>query len=176
MNVIKAVVTGEYEVIGDPCEADCVIGQSFGAAEFGHGRVNKLLARYIIREAFDDTPLLLQNEIADALSTEPRLHDLRIEGKPSTSTGGELDSWEVLRQFREYMDDHNLNRPILVAQAHHVGRLFLQAMKQGMDPIVLAGLPTEFDPDSTQIWTRSAKLWIPRELAGMAYLKAKHKL
>lgn len=41
-----------------------------------------------------------------------------------------------------------------------------------MEPIVQSGLPYEFDPKSTQFWTRSLALWAPREIVGMAYLKA----
>jgi hypothetical protein len=43
MNI--SFINGQYELFGHPDGADCVIGQSFGAAERGPGYVNKLIAR-----------------------------------------------------------------------------------------------------------------------------------
>jgi hypothetical protein len=45
-----------------------------------------------------------------------------------------------------------------------------------MEPIVPAGLPHAFDPESSQVFTRNRIFWIPREIAGMGYLKLKGKL
>lgn len=176
MNILKSAIDGNYELIGDPVNADCIIGQSFGAADCGPGYVNKLLANYIIQKTDSDLPLLLQKEVAEAMGESNRRPSLIIEGEPSTSTGGELDTWQVLKQAREFMDEHGLNNPILVAQAYHIGRVCLQAIKQDMEPIVAVGLPRQFDPESTQFWTRDKRLWIPRELIGIAYLKVNKKL
>ena len=97
MNVFIAAVTGRYTEIGNPLKADCIIGQSFGSSEHGPGYVNELLAKYIV-ECTAEIPMLLQNEIAAALPDGIRNPALVIEGNPSTSFGGELDSWEVLKQ------------------------------------------------------------------------------
>ncbi len=178
MNTITAAVLGNYAPRGNISEADCIIGQSFGAREQEPGYVNELLAAYITSlSARIDVPLLVQQEITSALPQSAPRPALVIEGRPSTSTGSELDSWEVLRQSHNYMKEHGLERPLLVAQAFHIGRVTLQAIKQGMeDPIVPPNLPREFDRESSQLWTRCAALWVPRELAGMIYLKANHKL
>lgn len=178
MSVLKSAVTGRYKSIGSPENADCIISQSFGASEHGPGYVNKLLANYVIERTNKELPLLVQGEIAEALAESESDHipNLIIQGNPSTSTGGELDSWCMLEQAREYMDDNKLNSPILIAQSYHIGRLCLQAIKQGMEPVITDGLPDEFDPESTQFWTRDKKLWIPREVIGMTYLRCKNKL
>lgn len=172
MNVLIAAATGHYTETGNPQEADCVIGQSFGAAEHGPGYVNELLAQYIVEKTGLKRPLLLQHEIAAALPSGSPKSALIIEGNPSTAAGGELDSWAVLEQAHDYMKEHGLSRPLLVAQAFHVGRVALQAKKQGINGcIVPAGLPREFDPDSTQKWTTSQINWAMRELPGIPYLK-----
>lgn len=177
MNVFIAAATGRYTEIGNPEEADCVIGQSFGAAENGPGYVNELLASYIIEKTVEGLPLLLQSEIAAALPDEYK-PALVVKGKPSTSTGDELDSWAVLQRAHIYMKENDLSRPLLVAQAFHVGRVALQAKKQGMNGLIVpAGLPRDFDPNSIQKWTTNQKDWAKREIPGIPYLKFKlHKL
>lgn len=179
MNVILTALTGKYNQIGNPKEADCVIGFSFGAAEQDPGYVNKLLAEYICHRTSPELPLILQNEIADALpkicSRKPAL---KIEGQPSTISGQGLDSWEVLRRSFGYMKDKNIQRPLLIAQAYHVGRIALQAKKQGMDKMIVPeDLPDKFDPNSIQPWTTNRTKWAKREIIGLPYLKFMlHKL
>lgn len=125
MHTLRAAITGNYRVIGKPEEADCVIGQSFGAAQRGPGLVNELLADYVVTQTDTELPWLLQQEIADALPNEVSKPALTIKGDPSTKFGSELDSWTVLLRAGEYMRKHDLQRPLLVAQAYHVGRFSL---------------------------------------------------
>ena len=176
MRVIESSISGKYQLIGDIHEADCVIGQSFGACEHEPGLVNGQLANYIASRAIKNLPLLLQSEIAESLPDSVRRPALVINGQPSVSMGGELDTWSVLSQAREYMTENSLNQPLIVAQAYHVGRVALQAMRLDMEPIVHYGYPRDFDPESTQWWTRNLILWSIREVPGIAYLKLKHKL
>lgn len=178
MNVFIAAATGKYTKIGNPYEADCVIGQSFGAAEHGPGYVNELLAKYIVENTTEGLPLLLQNEIAAALPEDFPKPALIVEGKPSTAAGDELDTWGVLQQVYAYMKENNLHRPLLVAQAFHIGRVTLQAKTQGMHGLIVpAGLPREFDPNSIQKWTTTQMEWAKREIPGIPILKYKlHKL
>ncbi|MEI6054053.1 MAG: hypothetical protein WCQ49_01655 [Candidatus Saccharibacteria bacterium] len=182
MNVIRSAITGEYEPKGDPKNADCLIGLSFGAAENDPGYVNQLLSddirrisKYILEETNISLPLLLQQEIAAAMPSKVKT-DFVIEGELSSMTGKGLDSWAVLNQALEYMKEHNLERPIIAAQAYHIGRVALQAVNLGMDPIIIGGMTKEFDPESSQIWTRSKYLWVPRELVAITYLKANDKI
>jgi hypothetical protein len=120
----------------------------------------------------------LQTEQAAALPEGSREPALVISSNPSTPSGGELDSWEVLKQSHAFMKENGLSRPLLVAQAFHVGRFTLQARKQGMTGLIVpAGLPREFDPNSLQRWTRNEKEWAKRELPGILYLElVSHKL
>lgn len=178
VNVFIAAVTGRYTEIGNPYEADCVIGQSFGVGEHGPGYVNELLAKYIVEKTSEGLPLLLQNEIAAALPEETSAPALVVVGQPSTAAGDELDSWTVLQQAHTFMRENALSRPLLVAQAFHVGRVTLQAKSQGMNKLIVpSGLPREFDPTSRQKWTTNRKDWAKREIPGIPYLKFKqHKL
>jgi hypothetical protein len=166
MRLVLPALTGNYDIIGNISQADCIIGQSFGSQTDQPGAVNELLAAQIDALPRPELPLFLQSEIADALVALQSVKSITevIRGNPSTSTGGELDSWEVLLRAGVHMREMGLNRPVIMAQA------------QNMQPVVLAGLPREFDKNSNQPWTRNAKLWALRELAGMAYLRANHKL
>jgi hypothetical protein len=177
MNVFIAAATGRYTEIGNLYEADCIIGQSYGVGENGPGYVNELLAKFIVDNT-TEIPMLLQNEIAEALPESSRKPALIIEGIPSTFSGGEVDSWEVLKYSHVFMKKNGLSRPLIVAQAFHVGRVTLQAKKQGMAGLIVpAGLPREFDPNSVQPWTRSQEKWAKRELLGIPYLRlVSHKL
>lgn len=177
MNILRSAVSGEYQPIGALGEADVVIGQSFGAGPNGTpGEVNERLASFIIDRLDSSLPLILQQEISASVEDQGGTVEYTIEGDPSTATGGQLDSWSVLGQARDVMAEHGYERPILVTQAFLIGRLSIQAAKLGMQPIVPVGLPTGFDPDSTQFWTRSQAAWMVREIPGMAYLKLTGKL
>lgn len=176
MNALFASVNGRYAVRGNALDADCVIAQSFGAQEKSPGLVNERLAQFIVTNVSSELPLLAQGEIAQALP-ENFAPALVIEGAPSTRSGGQLDSSAVLQRCNEYMQENNLNRPLLVAQALHVGRVAVQAKKLGMSGLIVPeGLPREFDPDSLQKWTISQAEWVKRELPGMAYLAIAGKL
>jgi hypothetical protein len=174
MGLLRGAVTGEYEIIGDPAYADCVLGMSFGARDGEPSPVNQLLAN--VSMEYSELPLLLQQEIVDALPDGKVKPVFMIDGQPSTATGSGLDSWSVLLGMREFMDQHNLEQPLLVAQAYHVSRVAAQARRLGMRPIVPRGLPKIFDPESIQSWTRSRALWVPREIVGMGYLAVQGKL
>jgi len=174
MNVIRATLTGTYEVIGNPMNADCVIGQSFGASEHGPGAANIHLASFILDNC-QGRPLILQSEIADAVMGAAPVACV-VQGKPSTAGGGELDSWRVLEEAADYMKQNQFSRPLLVAHAYHVGRVAMQAKRQGLEPIVPPGLPRAFDAKSTQPWTRNPRSWAAREIPGLAYLRFKGRL
>src|SRR4051794_21191802 len=122
--LIKGAVLGRYDPLGDPDAADCVIGHSFGTQHSGTepngpGPVNELLARFVLERTHDALPLVLQEEVAEALATFSRRPVEVIRGEASTSVGSKLDSWEVFRRARPFLNDHGLRRPLLVAQAFH---------------------------------------------------------
>jgi hypothetical protein len=172
MNVLIAAATGYYTELGNPQEADCVIGQSFGAREGEPGYINELLAQYIIDKTDSALPRILQGEIDAALPEQSPATALVIEGQPSTANGEGLTSWGFLLKAQDFMEENHLHRPLLVAQAFHVGRVTLQAKKQRMDGLIVPpDLPREFDPDSTQKWTTNRYQWAKRELRAIPYFK-----
>lgn len=178
MNLIRSAATGNYQVIGNPKNADSVIGFSFGAREKEPGLVNDKLAQFVLdRYAKNSMSLIMQHEIADAFPDAIEKPDKIIYGELSTNSGKGLDSYGVLEQASEYMLKNGLERPILVAQAHHIGRAAIQAaMFFGSNIVVPEDLPKDFDPESLQLWTRNKYLWMLREMAGMGYLKYVNKL
>jgi hypothetical protein len=102
--------------------------------------------------------------------------ELVIEGEPSSFTGKGVDAEYVLEKSVEYMNKNNLENPILVCQASQVGRIALQLIKLGKSPIVPKDLPKEFDPKSSQFWTRHKLLWAFREVLAIFYFKLKNKI
>jgi hypothetical protein len=71
------------------------------------------------------------------------------------------------------MSQHNMYRGIAIAHAYHVGRVVSQARKMGVELKPYPQLPTEFDPDSAQVWTRNRALWVSREIPVLATGKAR---
>lgn len=83
-------------------------------------------------------------------------------------------------------------RPLVIAHAHHVGRVAAQGRTHGAEPVVPPGLSSGlagsgfyknlnglFDPESAQSWTRSRARWAIRELpaiAGLIWLPRMKKL
>ena len=172
MKTLVAAVTGKYADRGNVLDADCVIGHSFGSRDDGPGIVNQLLAEYIINYTHSDLPLIVQQEIAQALVGSDRMPAHIISGNPSSLLGSGLDSWTVTSEAKRYMQENGLSRPILVAQAYHIGRVCLETEKQGIaEVIVPRNLPKEFDPLSSQKWTTHRYAWAGREVLGLAYLK-----
>ena len=178
MNLLTTALTGHYETMGNVADADYALGLSFGARKpsEGLGTANAGLAAFILG-LDQELPIIAQQEIADVLEGFRDLgfkNELeRIEGKPSTATGGELDSWAVLERAQEIMPG---KRALLVAQANHIGRVGVQAKKQGMNFVIPAHLPRTFDPFSSQPWTRGPLLWAVHEAAGIPLLWKRGKI
>ena len=181
IEVVKPIFTGHYPLYGKPEDIDCVIGQSFGMEKDEKGElivdpINLELARFAIKTVGLAVPTLLQIEIAmgfkQVTGQEPTLtiDKHRLEGKY-------LDCYEVLDQAQIlYMQENDLNHPLLLAQAHHIGRFTMQALAHGMEPVVLPGLTNEFNKNSEQWWTRSLPSWAIRETIGLPVLKLTHRL
>jgi hypothetical protein len=174
IEVVTAAFTGNYPLLGRVEDADCVIGQSFGmrknkAGEFEVDPVNLELAHFAIEKVGIELPTLLQIEIANGFKQETGQEPTLTIDKHRTE-GKYLDCWEVLDQAQAYMKEHKLNHPLLLAQAHHIGRFTVQALSHGMEPVVLPGLTEEFDKKSTQWWTRSLSMWAVRETIGLPVL------
>lgn len=173
MNIVMSAL-GRYETSGNPTDADCIVGNSFGTLVSADS-VNRALAEYMLEYA-SDRPTIADSTLAEAFPGGPNQVDHVVEGTASTTTGGGLTSWGILLGAHEFMQNQRLEKALLVAQAHHIGRVAMQAKKIGMGYVVPVDLPTRWDPESAQWWTRSAGLWLPRELLGSIALKARGQL
>lgn len=173
MNILKSAL-GHYEAVGNAADADCVIGHSFGTL-IGKGTANQDLADFILKNA-DGRPVIADAMLADSFPYGRSAVDFVAEGPISNLTASEGGSWNTLLFANSVMNNEGLSRPLMIAQAHHIGRVAMQAKKLGMESIVPENLPGTFDADSNQIWTRSLAMWVPREVLGSFVLKKQGKL
>lgn len=173
MNILKSAL-GRYECSGDPAHADVIVGASFGTSTHRKSP-NGALAEFIL-EIEDGQPIVVDRTLAESFPN-PRLPDIVVDDAVSNAMGSVGGSWDILSRAKEYMDEEKFNRPLLVAQAFHIGRVAMQAEKIGMhNRIIPSGLPTIFDRESDQLWTRSVGLWVPREVIGSFALRYQDKL
>jgi hypothetical protein len=173
MNIVKSAF-GRYEVRGNLSEADCVIGHSFGTLT-SEGSVNRCLADFILDRA-EGRPIIADRMLANAFPVEARQVDCVVVGDITNAIGQGIGSWGTLVEAKQYMAREGLNKSLMVAQAHHIGRVIMQAEKLGIDSVVPANLPDHFDTGSGQVWTRSELMWVPREVLGSLALRAQKKL
>lgn len=175
MNILKSAF-GHYEPTGDPADADCVIGHSFGTL-IGKGTANQALADFIVKTA-DGRPVIADVVLADSFpyGRDGGAVDFVAEGVISNLVASRGGSWNTLLFANSVMENEGYSRPLMVAQAHHIGRVAMQARKLHMDAIIPEALPETFDVDSDQIWTRSLAMWVPRETIGSLVLKTQGKL
>ncbi len=181
----RGSLTGNYPVATDLSlsEANMIVVQSFGTeeenSETPYGKINAALAERALRLSEElGLPLFAQTEIADYLSGRAK-NMTRIDGDPSSTSGGGLDSWGVIEASAKAYADQSGAKPekiIVVTQAYLVARFGLQAARQGMKSLSPEGLPRDFAPDSKQWWTRGEQRWRIREFFGYAALKLFGKL
>ena len=175
MSGVNAAITGRYEPVGDPLQADCVIAHSFGT-ETGPGSVNHAIAQLAIEHTLLGRSLIVDRMLVDDVKVIGLEPDFIAEGPISDIKGGGLGTWGALLLIRAYMDEYELNKPLTVAQAFHASRVAAQSIKLGMEPILPPGLPRNFDFRSKQIWTKNRLLWIPCELVGEQLLRRRGQL
>lgn len=180
--IVESCLWGRYRVSGESEleESTHIIAQSFGTYTDNGvpGRINTLLAiraqelagRYKV-------PVIAQEEVAAGFDED--FKHLAVFGSPSSTQGGGLDSWQLL-QISVGLAKEQLvidrPRPIIVAQAYHIGRIAAQASKIGMETLLPPDMPREFAIDSKQWWTRSHVAWATRELAGISVLKLRGRI
>lgn len=154
--------------------ADCLMGHSFGTSTH-ETSVNAQLGRFMLAIA-NGRPMIADRTLVDAIPESEESMAFIVEGDVTNLKAQGVGTWGVLLAAREYMDAEGLRAPIMVAQAYHLPRVVKQAAKLGMQSIVPKGLPTDFDPDSAQIWTRSKYLWLPFNTLGSLLLKHRGQL
>ena len=163
-----------YEAQGLIEAADCVIGHSFGSS-IDSESVNRQLAEQMTDFA-GDKPMIADRTLVDALPNGDELMAHVVEGQRTNMKAEGVGTWGTLVGAKDYMDEHELVAPLMVAQAYHIKRVVRQAAKLGIASIVPEGLPTSFDRQSEQIWTRSALLWVPFNGLGSLLLKKRGQL
>ena len=163
-----------YESSGNLTDADCVIGHSF-ATSINSSSVNRQLANTMLRHA-DGRPLIADRTLVDAFPEGQNEVAHIVEGPVTNIKAQGVGTWGTLVEAKQYMDDNDLSRPIMIAQAFHITRVVRQAAKLGINSIVPDDLPSNFDTNSDQIWTRSPYLWIPFNALGSILLKKRGQL
>lgn len=175
MSFLNGVVGG-YELRRQFDAPDLVIANSFGTCT-GPESVNAWVKSFATRIAnTHHVPIIMDLMVDMGEGAMSEGMKLVVSGPISDIKGSGVGTWGVLERASTFMDVHGLNSPLIVGQAYHVNRIAMQAIKLGMDPIVLPGMTRQFDTGSKQIWTRSPALWIPRELLGAVVLKRQAKL
>lgn len=150
------------------CEADVVIGQSFGLRKDSPGISNEALAE-IARKLHKryNFPLVLQWEISDCLPDLPKadiVREHRIKGKY-------LDTYEMIFQAKRLCAQKGWGKAIILAHPDHYWRCMMTAKNLDFEIITVDTSSVPYDKFSKQSWTRSAMHFIPREvIARLIYL------
>jgi nitroreductase len=178
-SALEAAWTGHYHTQGSLKEADCVIGFSFGyrgkSKKITPGLSNHDLAEVALRQ-LPGLPKILQFEIADAF-TEIGANDkakvLRVEHH--RQPGRYLDTREVAAQAQLLMRHYGWKTAALLAHPYHMPRVQLVCSRLGLDWVAIEGLrgAVEFDPASTQKWTRDLDHWRGYEPLALALYRMK---
>jgi hypothetical protein len=173
MNIIESAF-GKYETSGKVADADIIVGNSFGTSIHSESP-NAAIARFILANE-QGQPIVVDRTLAGVFPESTQL-EVVVDGAVSNTVGSVGGSWGVLVEAKKYMDEVELHRPLMVAQACHIGRVAMQAEKLGMANIIIPdGLPGNFDQQSEQRWTRSLGLWVPREIIGSFVLRGQGRL
>jgi hypothetical protein len=159
---------GFYETRGNPDEADCIMGHSFGTDISEHS-VNRRLVDIMKRYA-NGRPIIADRMLVRADPEGEKVYARIIDGQ-ITKMDGQSGTGKALANAQAYMDKNGLTKPLMVAQKYHIDRVVRQARKLGIRSLVPAGLPGQFDRQSKQFWTRNKLLFIPLNL--FAYIKLK---
>lgn len=165
------------------------------------GPVNEDLARRLYALPLGGN-WVVQREIWDAVPTAVKIGRRALNAKtlvvcqsmPDDILDRPVEEWEEGVEWASMPEDEYLSsqhiwefatqqaekwgvtepRPLVIAHAHHVGRVAAQGRILGLDPIVPRGLDRNlnglFDSGSAQSWTRSRTRWAIRELLAIPAL------
>lgn len=178
---------GDMPVIGSLDEADAVIGFSFGVHYDNEGGIadpgmtNRQLARYLLNsEALRDKemPWFLQEEIAIAIEQEDSSASWRI-----------VNLGSLKHPFKNYNTDElicaNANQfateqattVVDLSHPYHMARTAANLYGRGLYPVTLDTYgEVDFDPVSSQRWTRDPWSWRKREMLAIGLFAAKGAL
>ena len=149
-----------YQESGDLAEAECIAIQDFGQGkEQTPGISNVALAKLALRLIkLKNFPIIAQQQTALVLDNcRNVIHIIESENY--------LNTWQVMQETAKVIKSRGFSKVIIIAHPMHVWRVNKHCQKLSLVPIIpydLEKIP--FDPASSQWWTRSAFLWIIREL------------
>jgi hypothetical protein len=164
----------QYETRGNPADADCLVGHSFGSS-VSECSVNNQLGNLMLSLA-DARPLIADRTLVNAIPEGDNRMAHIVEGPATNMKAQGVGTWGTWLEARRYMEEHELSKPLVIAQAYHLPRVVKQGAKLGIISIVPENLPTDFDKESNQPWTRSPYLWIPFNALGSLLLKSRGQL
>jgi len=167
MSILKSLF-GFYEPLGDPDQADCIMGHSFGTDTSEHS-VNRRIVD-IMKQYADGRPIIADRMLVRSDPEGEKTYAHIIDGQ-ITKMDGQSGTGKALANAKAYMSKSNLVKPLMVAQRYHIDRVVRQASKLGIQSLVPTGLPGQFDRQSKQFWTRNKLFFIPLNL--FAYIKLK---
>ncbi len=173
MNIVSSAL-GRYEEIGNPDDADVIVGHSFGTLVSADS-ANRAIADFALHAA-GGRPIVADRMLVNAFPHSDEDVNYVVEGPISNGIGQGVGSWGTLVEAKAFMEREDLKTALMIGQAHHIGRVAMQAKKLGIPLIVPANLPDRFDPESEQRWTRSLGMWLPREVIGSFVLRVQKKL
>lgn len=121
-------------------------------------------------------PLIADRTLVNALPNGDNHMAHIVEGPVTNMKAQGVGTWGTWLEAQQYMKEHELSSPMVIAQAFYLPRAVKQGAKLGITSIVPEHLPTDFDKDSDQPWTRSLYLWIPFNAIGSLLLKKRGQL
>jgi hypothetical protein len=187
--------TGRYVIKGVDSDADCVIGFSYGYRSKSHrvtpGLSNEDLADIALKH-YANLPKILQFEIADAysaLGAEDAERVSRITrpdniGDVDLDRSGQgvmqhadlaLDTKQVALQAKAVMGKKGWKTALLLAHPYHMPRVQAVCDHYGISWVADSDErgAVEFDPRSSQRWTRDLGHWRGYEPLALCYYRLK---
>lgn len=146
---------------------DAYFCQSFGLRKDGPGTSNEFLANFIV-EIYNKIPkkLIIQEDAAIAFPKEIKINKIISKhSKPEKY----LDTYEVSRQCAKYCKEYGIKKLLVFAHPDHIWRVARSIEKFGIETISVKLKSMPYDPESSQVWTRSRRAFLPRELIVRIY-------
>lgn len=163
-------------------KVDVVVALAFGKRNLGKGidlsigSSNKEIAKIAWEKSKEGKiPMILQKEVTYFLPNE--LENERIVISEHRTPGKYLDTFEVIDQAKEIMEEKEWRVPVLICHPSHLWRSLRVFWKMGFKEVVtpesseLKQIP--FDSESSQIWTRNKMIWWIREIPARFLYKIK---
>lgn len=169
LEVFKYSATGNMPPQGNLDEAEAILAFPFGLIKNSNGdyiapgATNLALATHIARSGqLREKDIVLTEELADALDGDTDgnitlISNLGEDGKESTTYDYAVRAGEHFRQ-------RSIGKLAIVAFRHHLPKANAGIKRVGFETVVPELRHVgDFDPASSQWWTRNQAAWIARE-------------